>query len=62
MATFKVTLNWFGEIHTIYTTTDGELRARRNALYQLANKLGKDLSFIQRHFWTGDKILIKRED
>ena len=62
MPTYKVTLNWHGEIHTLWTTTTGTIQAIRNAKYQLANKLGKDLSYVRRHFWTGDKVKVEKED
>ena len=60
--TYKVTLNYHGELHEFYTTTTSQRHALKNAQYQLAQKLGKDLAFVQRHFWTGDKYSIRKED
>jgi hypothetical protein len=38
---FKVTINNAGEILTFYTTTTSIDNAKRNAIYQLAKKLGR---------------------
>jgi hypothetical protein len=40
--TFKVTVNNAGEILTFYTTTTTPNNAKRNAIYQLAQKLGRN--------------------
>lgn len=40
--TFKVTVNNAGEILTFYTTTTSVNNAKRNAIYQLADKLGRN--------------------
>ena len=39
---FKVTINNAGEILTFYTTTTTPNNAKRNAIYQLAQKLGRN--------------------
>jgi hypothetical protein len=39
---FKVTVNNAGEILTFYTTTATPETAKRNAIYQLAKKLGRN--------------------
>ena len=39
---FKVTINNAGEILTMYTTATNPQSAIRNAIYQLANKLGRN--------------------
>ena len=39
---FKVTVNNAGEILTFYTTTTSVNNAKRNAIYQLADKLGRN--------------------
>ena len=39
---FKVTINNAGEILTLYTTTTSPNNAKRNAIYQLAQKLGRN--------------------
>ena len=39
---FKVTINNAGEILTLYTTTTTPNNAKRNAIYQLAQKLGRN--------------------
>jgi hypothetical protein len=39
---FKVTVNNAGEILTFYTTTTSPNNAKRNAIYQLAHKLGRN--------------------
>jgi len=39
---YKITLNWYGEIHILYTNAKGENEAKRNARTRLKEKLGKD--------------------
>ena len=39
---FKVTVNNAGEIVTMYTTATSPNNAKRNAMYQLAQKLGRN--------------------
>lgn len=39
---FKVTVNNAGEIVTMYTTATNPNNAKRNAMYQLAAKLGRN--------------------
>jgi hypothetical protein len=39
---FKVTVNNAGEILVFYTTTTSINNAKRNAIYQLAHKLGRN--------------------
>ena len=39
---FKVTINNAGEILTFYTTTTSINNAKRNAIYQLAERLGRN--------------------
>jgi len=47
---YKVTLNYYGQLVIIYTVTNSPKKAVNNATYQLAQKVGKDLSFIRRYF------------
>ena len=62
MPTYKVRLNWFGEIHELFTTCDGIVQAIRNAQFQLANKLGINPGYVKRHTWSGDKISVQKEE
>jgi hypothetical protein len=39
---FKVTVNNAGEILVFYTTTTSPSNAKRNAIYQLADRLGRN--------------------
>ena len=59
MAKFKVILNYHGELHTIYTNTIRPDIAVNNAVYKLAKTLGRDLSFVRRHFWDGDRVTVQ---
>ena len=36
---YKVTLNWYGEVHTLYTSSTTDLKALNNAISQLAKRL-----------------------
>jgi len=47
---FKVTLNYHGELLTIFTIASHKKGALNNAIYQLAQKLERDLSFVRRYF------------
>ena len=60
MHCYKVTLNWYGELHCVYTKTTRPDIAARNAVYKLAQSLGRDLSFVRPYFNHGDKILVTR--
>lgn len=62
MPTYKVTLNWHGEIHEAWTTCKGTVQAIRNAQFQLANKLGINPGVVKRHTWSGDKIRVEMEE
>lgn len=55
---FKVKLNYHGELHEFTTFTTRPDIAVRNAIYKLSQKLGRDLFFVQRDFYDGDKILV----
>lgn len=46
LKTYKVELQWYGESHIFHTRGINERRAIKNAKYRLAQKLEKDLSFI----------------
>jgi hypothetical protein len=58
----RVTLNWQGEIHTFWTTTDNERKAKYNAFNQLASKLGLT-SYKVRQYFVGseNKITVEKE-
>jgi len=47
---FKVTLNYHGELLTIFTIASHKKGALNNAIFQLAQKLKRDLSFIRSYF------------
>ena len=51
---YLVTLNWYGEIHTLYTSSSTEQKALTNAICQLAKKISYDLAYVKR-FFLGDK-------
>ena len=58
---YKVTLNWHGEIHIIYTDAIGPSRALNNAEFQLARKLGVTYSYVNRQFIGGkDNFKVER--
>ena len=59
MDNYEVRINYYGEIHTIYTKATNEISAKNNAIYKLAQALKRDVSFVRRHFWNGDKITAK---
>ena len=48
---FKVTVNNAGEILTFYTTTTSTNNAKRNAIYQLAKKLGRNPQGMMMQLW-----------
>lgn len=56
--TFLVKINWFGEVHKFYTTTQDAKSAFRNALNRLAKKVGYPLISVQQHLSEGDKVKI----
>uniref|UniRef100_A0A6M3KZH6 Uncharacterized protein n=1 Tax=viral metagenome TaxID=1070528 RepID=A0A6M3KZH6_9ZZZZ len=58
MKTYKVTLNYHGELHVFHTKTSRPDIAAKNAIYKLAQKLGRDLCYVNLHFNNGDKILV----
>uniref|UniRef100_A0A6M3LRM1 Uncharacterized protein n=1 Tax=viral metagenome TaxID=1070528 RepID=A0A6M3LRM1_9ZZZZ len=60
MPCYKVTLNWYDELVVFYTKTTRPDIAARNAVYKLAQKLGRDLSFVRPYFNHGDRILVTR--
>lgn len=51
---YLVTLNWYGEVHTIYTSSSTEQRAFNNACSQLAKKVGYNYTFVK-CFFLGEK-------
>jgi hypothetical protein len=51
---YLVTLNWYGEVHTIYTSSSTEQRALNNAICQLAAKVGYCRSYVK-CFFLGEK-------
>jgi hypothetical protein len=51
---YLVKLNWYGEVHKIYTSSTLRNGALLNAFYQLAEKTGYNKGFIKLKF-LGDK-------
>ena len=51
---YLVELNWYGEIHKLYTSSYSKQGALSNTLYQLANKTCVSSYFIK-HKFNGDK-------
>jgi hypothetical protein len=51
---YLVRLNWYGEVHNVYTSSTSENGALLNAFQQLARKTGMSKGFIKLHF-RGDK-------
>ena len=62
MATYthKVILNWYGELHTLYTTASSGNTAFRNAQRQLAKKL-QVLPYKVRQYYNRDIDNVKVE-
>jgi len=54
MNRYKVTLNWYGEIHVFYTSSKTAKTAKNNAINRLAKKLGKNRNSVSGYF-SGDK-------
>ena len=50
MRLYKVTLNWYGEIHLFFTHANSESRARRNVYGQFGAKMGRTYSAVKRYF------------
>ena len=48
---FKVTVNNAGEILVFYTTTTSTNNAKRNAIYQLAKRLGRNPQGMMMQLW-----------
>jgi len=57
---FRVKLNWHGEIYEFTTITTRSDIAARNAIFKLAQKLGRDLSFVRQHFYDEKKITVQQ--
>ena len=47
---YKVLLNWYGEIHTIYTSSKNKTGALNNSFYQLAKRTGYSRGYIALKF------------
>ena len=47
---YIVELNWYGEVHTVYTSSTSEQGALSNSFTQLANRTGSNRGFIKLHF------------
>ena len=48
--TYKVTLNFFKEIYTFYTTAVSEAKAKQNAFAQLTKKVNRSVGFINKYY------------
>ena len=57
---FRVKLNWHGEIYEFTTITTRSDIAARNAIFKLAQKLGRDLYFVRQHFYDEKKITVQQ--
>jgi hypothetical protein len=57
---YKVTLNWHGEVHVLFTHSPKEASALRNAVRKLARYLTVDYSYVRR-LYLGDKDNFKVE-
>ena len=44
---YKVTLNWQGEIHTIYRHATSKPQALRHSIRELARKVGYSTKYVQ---------------
>ena len=51
--TQKVILNWYGELHTLYTTASSDSQALMNAKIQLAQKLGISRYKVRQYYNLG---------
>ena len=51
---YKVTLNWYGELHILYTNAKSENGALENVIWRLAKKLGKSRWIVKSKFY-GDR-------
>ena len=47
---YKVHLNWYGEIHKLYTSSSSKSMALSNAICQLAKRVGYNRSFVKLKF------------
>ena len=48
--TYKVTLNFFKEIYTFYTTAVSEAKAKQNAFARLASKIDRSIRLINKYY------------
>ena len=44
---FKVTINWYGEVHVIYTHAKDANKALNNACHQLAKLVGYNFGYVK---------------
>lgn len=58
MATWKIILNWKGELHTFHTTTDSPEKATRNAIARLAGKLKVSGRYVSQYVYEGNRISV----
>ena len=47
---YLVELNWYGEVHKIYTSSTSKQGALSNSIYQLAKRTGYSSSFVRLKF------------
>jgi len=58
---YKVTLNWYGELHTFYTNSGSTSKAKANAISRLAKKLGKSRYIVRQYYNSGkDNFKVER--
>lgn len=62
LSLWKVTLNWYGEIHPFHTHANSEANAKRNAKKKLICKLKQGHSFTtMNNYFNGSKDNVKAE-
>ena len=55
-STWKVTLNWKGELHHFHTTAETPEKAVRNAVARLAGKLKVSGRYVSQYVYAGNRI------
>lgn len=60
MNLYKVTLNWYGEIHILLTQAYSQAQALANARARLAEELGKSRYSVRQYYLDGkDRYEVK---
>jgi hypothetical protein len=58
--TYRVAVNYCGEVHSIYTTAVSDAQARNNAIHQLARCIGVKPQLVQVRTKAGNKVVVHR--